>query len=110
MTKPAGLITLGPLVFALALQAFPQAPAKVLWSRSSFGTSDYFQEPSDIEIDGRRSLIYVADAGSHRVLVFDFGGEFLRAIGRKGQGPGEFARPTGIGLVEDDGIAVADFG
>lgn len=97
-------------LLTLASPALPQPPGKVLWSVTSFGENDFFQEPSDIEVDRARSLIYVVDAGSSRVLVFDFEGRFLRAIGRKGQGPGEFVRPTGAGLVEGGGLAVADFG
>lgn len=81
---------------------------KTLWSVTSFGASDFFDEPSDIEVDHDRSLIYIVDAGSCRVLVFDFGGGFLRSIGRKGKGPGEFTRPTGMCLMKDGGIAVAD--
>ena len=102
----AGLL-LG-LVLVLPALSPAQGTPEVLWSVSSFGESDYFQEPSDIDVDGARSLIYVVDAGSSRVLVFDDQGRFLRAVGRKGQGPGEFARPTGIGLTGDGGFAVAD--
>jgi len=112
MRKSAGRIGLisMALTLALALPSFPSDTTKILWSKSSFGTNDYFHEPSDIEVDNARSLIYVVDAGSRRVLVFDFQGGFLRAIGRKGQGPGEFAKPTGMCLIKDGGIAVADFG
>jgi len=98
------------MALVLALPAPPSETTKILWSVTSFGESDYFHEPSDIETDDARSLIYVVDAGSNRVLVFDFQGVFLRAIGRKGQGPGEFLRPTGMCLIKDGGIAVADFG
>ncbi|MDH4272609.1 MAG: 6-bladed beta-propeller, partial [Candidatus Aminicenantes bacterium] len=83
---------------------------KTLWSVSSFGSSDYFQQPSDLEVDRGQSLIYIVDMGSSRILVFDFQGKFLKAIGAKGQGPGEFIRPTGLCLVKDSGLAVADFG
>ena len=96
------------LAFWLALPAYSADATKTLWSVTSFGDGDYFQTPSDIEVDNARSLIYVVDAGSCRVLVFDFEGKFLRAVGRKGQGPGEFATPTGIGLTGDGGFAVAD--
>lgn len=97
------------LALLLALPVLPSDATKTLWSVSSFGASDFFQQPSDLEVDGARSLIYIVDAGSCRVLVFDFRGEFLRAVGRKGQGPGEFMRPTGMCLIRDGGIAVADF-
>jgi DNA-binding beta-propeller fold protein YncE len=110
MRKPARRIQLISIALVLALPVLRADTTKALWSVTSFGTSDYFQEPSDIEIDNARSLIYVVDAGSCRVLVFDFQGKLLRAIGRKGQGPGEFAKPTGMCLIKDGGIAVADFG
>lgn len=110
MRTTAGQIGLISLALILAFSALPAAQTKTLWSVTSFGASDYFQEPSDIEVDQARSLIYVVDAGSNRVLVFDFEGKFLRAVGNKGQGPGEFVRPTGAGLLPGGGLAVADLG
>jgi hypothetical protein len=96
------------LTLALPALSPAQGTPEVLWSVTSFGENDYFQEPSDIDVDRARSIIYVVDAGSSRVLMFDDHGRFLKAVGRKGQGPGEFARPTGIGLTGDGGFAVAD--
>lgn len=83
---------------------------KTIWSISSFGKDDYFYEPSDIEVDPYRSLIYIADSGNNRVLVFDFQGKFLKVIGSKGQGPSEFSNPTGLDILVDGGLAVADVG
>ncbi len=40
--------------------------------------------------DGR---FYVFDEGSPRIVVFDSTGQYLRSIGRYGDGPGEFRRP-----------------
>ena len=96
------------LILALPTLSPAQGTPEVLWSVTSFGENDYFQEPSDIGVDRAGSLIYVVDAGSSRVLVFDDQGRFLRAVGRKGQGPGEFARPTGLALTGTGGFAVAD--
>lgn len=98
------------LVLIMILFVPPSAAQEILWSKAAFGEDDYFHEPSDIEIDPGRSMIYVVDTGSSRVLVFDFDGRFVRAIGRKGQGPGEFSRPTGACPLAGGGIAVADFG
>jgi len=97
------LMLLGPV-----LPLFSADQTRELWSVRSFGDNDYFEKPSDIEVDGASSLIYVVDAGSCRVLVFDGTGKFLRAVGRKGQGPGDLATPTGLGLTGDGGFAVAD--
>jgi DNA-binding beta-propeller fold protein YncE len=108
MTRRSVLTGLLALLLGPALPLFAAVPTQVLWSVSSFGDNDYFVKPSDIEVDRGRSLLYVADAGSCRILVFDAAGKFLRAVGRKGQGPGELATPTGLCLTADGGFAVAD--
>jgi len=85
-------------------------PIKAIWSISSFGKDDFFYEPSDIEVDPHRSLIYIADSGNNRVLAFDFQGKLGKIIGSKGQGPAEFSNPTGLCILEDGGLVVADVG
>ncbi len=45
--------------------------------------------------------IYVAQPLDHGIAVFDPAGRFLRIIGGKGQGPGEFERVDNIGLLGD---------
>jgi len=47
--------------------------------------------------------IYVLDSKNFNVKVFDQSGEFLRTIGRKGQGPGEFELPLMLSLVRTSG-------
>jgi len=49
-----------------------------------------FYQAHDIKVDSQGN-IYVLDAGNHRVQKFDKNGNYLQTIGRKGQGPGEFA-------------------
>ncbi len=84
------------------------AQLKTIWSFASFGEDDYLYNPSDIEVDQSRSLIYIADSGNDRVLVFDFDGKLQKIIGRKGQGPAEFSNPTGLDVCDDGTLAVAD--
>jgi len=98
------------LIVLAALSAFYAwaAPSKTVWSFSSFGDDDYLYNPSDIEVDHGRSLIYIADSGNNRVLVFDFDGKLQKVIGREGKGPGEFSRPSGLFIFEDGGLAVGD--
>jgi len=50
--------------------------------------------PSRLETAGGR--IYILDSEESQVKVFDFTGKFIRAIGRRGKGPGEFSRPEGF--------------
>ena len=96
------------LIVISSLFCLWSAPTKTIWSFSSFGEDDYLYNPSDIEVDLSRSLIYIADSGNDRVLVFDFDGKLQKIIGRKGQGPAEFSNPTGLDVLEDGTLAVAD--
>lgn len=54
--------------------------------------------------------IYVLDSPAYRVVVFGPGGEFLRAMGRQGGGPGELAFPAGLVVSADGHVGVIDFG
>ena len=97
------------LILLILVQSLSANPPETIWSISAFGENDYFYQPSDIEVDLKRSLIYIADSGNHRILVFDFKGKFVKAIGNEGQGPGEFIKPTGICVLKESGIAIADY-
>ncbi len=59
-------------------------------------------------MDTARNL-YVLDAGNSQILVLDESGTLVRVIGRQGQGPGEFSRPTTLSL-HGDTIGVSDRG
>lgn len=98
------------ICFCLSTANSSATRIETLWSLSSFGEGSYFYQPSDIEADLKQSLIYVADSGNNCIFVFNFKGQFVKAIGRKGQGPGEFARPTGLYVSADSKLVVADFG
>jgi hypothetical protein len=52
--------------------------------------------------------IGVVNTGSHEVRFYDATGRYLRAIGREGEGPGEFRRPSQIFPLAGDSVAVWD--
>jgi len=54
--------------------------------------------------------ILVLDSDQNQIFVFDNQGDFLRKIGRKGQGPGELNNPFGIVETNDNFLIVADTG
>ena len=58
-------------------------------------TEYLFFKINSIGLD-REENIYVADEGEKHIKVFSRDGGYLRTIGRQGQGPGEFGRPTRI--------------
>jgi hypothetical protein len=59
----------------------------------------------DVDDDGN---FYVLDFASAQVRVFDDRGVFLRAIGRKGQGPGEMEMPVYVQVQPSGELAVFD--
>jgi len=62
----------------------------------------------DIQVDTDGN-IYVLDSGNHRLQVFDKNGNYLRTIGKKGRGPGEFITPSRLQLDDETGnIFVTD--
>ncbi len=50
-----------------------------------------FTRVSDIEVD-EEGNIYVLDSRECRIQIYDKDGKYLKTIGRKGEGPGEFQR------------------
>ncbi len=59
----------------------------------------------DIAID-RSGNVYLLDVQLNQVMVFDREGTFLRTIGREGEGPGEFRRPSSFFITPEGKIAV----
>ncbi len=54
--------------------------------------------------------IYLLDNPYHCIKVYDKNGKYLKQIGRQGQGPGEFNKPSRISITSDDRIVVFDLG
>ncbi|KEF38849.1 NHL repeat protein,D-glucuronyl C5-epimerase,gluconolactonase family protein [Schinkia azotoformans MEV2011] len=52
--------------------------------------------------------VFVADAVSNRITVFDINGKFVRSFGELGIGDGQFFYPYGVGVDEKDIIYVGD--
>lgn len=52
--------------------------------------------------------IAIANGGSGEIRIYGPSGEFVRALGRKGEGPGEFERPALAGLLGSDTLVVVD--
>jgi hypothetical protein len=68
-----------------------------------------FREPSDIVRDSTGNL-YFLDAGNNRIQKLDSEGKFIKTIGRKGQGPGEFQRAISMDIDKDNNLFVFDLG
>jgi hypothetical protein len=71
------------------LAATSLSPALVIGTGRG-GETDEFGWIAGIAIDAARR-IYVSDPAAHRVRVYNADGSFVRDIGRRGSGPGEFS-------------------
>jgi hypothetical protein len=76
---------------------------------SSGSPEAMFSRVRDVEVD-EQNRIYVLDSKACHIKIFDELGTPIRTIGKHGQGPGEFSRPSGISLVGPDLLAVEDTG
>ncbi|MEZ4649830.1 MAG: 6-bladed beta-propeller [Candidatus Eisenbacteria bacterium] len=56
--------------------------------------------------EGEDGTFYFLDMQLTEIQVFSPNGEYLRSIGREGEGPGEFQRPNGMFMLPDGVLAV----
>ena len=70
---------------------------------------EQFGAVSDVGFDGAGQL-YVFDVQVPRVFVVGPDGEYLRAFGGPGEGPGEFRSPAGFAVMRDGRVVIGDFG
>jgi tripartite motif-containing protein 71 len=82
------------------------------WGSQGTGTGQ-FNGPYGIATEGDENYnpkyIYVTDQGNHRVQAFTKSGEFVRAFGSYGSGPGQLRSPSGITVLDGESH-VADTG
>jgi len=67
----------------------------------------YFPKGVFIAVDDQGN-IFAADMGNFRIQEYDKAGKYLRSIGRKGQGPGEFQYPSMICFDNEGNLWVSD--
>ncbi len=68
----------------------------------------FFPESAYVNVDGQ-GRIYVCDIGNLRVQVYEKDGQYLRTLGRQGQGPGEYSFPFNV-LLAGNGDVYIDSG
>ena len=65
-------------------------------------------KPGQFAVDGR-NRVYIYESGEGTIKAFGEDGRFLKTVGRKGQGPGEFAQAGFLGFCPDGRLLVTDF-
>ena len=91
------------MLFMAALANIPLNANQIKLQRADveidFKDDGYFKSIPFIELSN--DLFFITDNFNHRILEYRLQGnklEFLRPIGRKGQGPGDLQRPTEISI------------
>jgi tripartite motif-containing protein 71 len=70
---------------------------------------DGLASPMGAAIDGDHN-IYIAEAGRHRIAVFDVNGKLLRRFGTRGDGDGQLLLPGRVAVNPQGEVIVADVG
>ncbi|UCE41652.1 MAG: 6-bladed beta-propeller [Candidatus Aminicenantes bacterium] len=68
-----------------------------------------FQSIHTLDVDAE-GYMHILDEQAGNIKVFDQNGSFVKTIGRKGQGPGEFGMPISLFLSRQNQIIVNDMG
>jgi hypothetical protein len=76
-----------------------------LWRAGGDDEDVIFGVVRQIDVDDAGN-VYLLDVQLNQVHVFDRDGNFLREIGREGEGPGEFRRPSSMFIMPDGRIAI----
>lgn len=72
--------------------------------------SDYvFEAVGTVRADDDDN-IYVLDWKAATIKVFDKNGKYIKSIGRRGEGPGEFQSPGGMHIISGKEIMIASIG
>ena len=71
------------------------------------GKEGEFNYPRGVTLHDNQ--VYVCDTNNHRIQVFDLNLNFVRSIGSRGKGRGEFNEPRDVKLDTAGNIYVADF-
>ncbi len=75
----------------------------------AYGNKDSLQQPVYVAINERLRRLYVSDAGSHKIVVFDLDSrEVVFEFGGLGAGDGQFFSCQGVAIDRDDNVYVAD--
>ncbi len=109
-TSLAGVVgaTPAPLAAAPADGHRTTVTLTPLWSRGGDDDPDVmFGIPCGVAQDAAGN-VYVLDNQLSEIVMLSPEGEFLRTLGREGEGPGEFQRPNGLVILPDGGVAAGN--
>ncbi len=82
-------------------------PVRIIGDADTEDENLAFNMPNDLAEDSRGN-IYIADSSNARIQKLAKDGTFVASLGRKGQGPGEFASIRALAVDADDRVVAFD--
>ena len=73
---------------------------ELVLSDESLPEGEFFNSIIDVVTDNN-GFIYVCDYRANNIRKFNAKGEFMKVIGKEGQGPGDFNRPSRVEIIQD---------
>ncbi len=70
------------------------------------GNDDWLYSPTNIYVS--KNKVYVSDMGSGSVKIYTHEGKYLNTVGSFGQNMGQFVRPKGVAVDNDENLYVVD--
>ena len=93
----------------IAIESFPVEVIEVVYTvGESMGDSNYVFGTIASALPTPDGGVAVLDLYSCKISFFDHSGNFIRSIGSRGEGPGEFLLPIDFTILDDGRIAVVD--
>lgn len=101
----------------IAENVYPDSAAAAWWTLApepelDIGGMDAGEASALFQVGGVHKLadgrVVVAHGGGHDVRIYGADGQHLRSIGREGDGPGEFRRPSRVHVMPGDSLLVYD--
>lgn len=111
MRQPAALVLALFVAAALAVTTAwaLDAPPTLVAQWGGFGSGPgQLKHPYRPALDGQ-GHIFVPEASSHRISVFDLDGRFVTAWGSWGEAPGQLKFPEAVAIASDGTVYVSDF-
>ena len=104
---PQGNVWIGDYLSGHILKYDPAYRQVAVYSELGNEVGQTFESEFMTIVDG---LLFLAEAGNHRISVYNLGGEFQFAFGYLGTGAGEMNRPEAAKHDSTGRILVSDFG
>jgi len=90
-----------------SIHVLDKQTGKTIYTFASAGSGiDQLYHPTNIDIKGK--YLYVADTSNGRIQKFTLTGEHVASIGKLGISLGDFARPKGVAVDNENRIYVVD--